>query len=93
MKGALKKIQAINGVYFNMIDAPEKKEIGVIVQTVQKVLPEPVKVIDEEKRYLDTTIVLDHNDFNKRNNTKFSKHVTILHGEFSIFQFLSTLCI
>ena len=50
--GALSKIQAINGVYFNMIDRPEQIEIGVIAQTVQKVLPEAVRIVDDENGYL-----------------------------------------
>ena len=50
--GALDKVKAMNGVYFNMIDTPEKKSIGVIAQDVQKVLPEIVGVVDEENGYL-----------------------------------------
>ena len=50
--GALEKVQAITGVYFNMIDTPEQTELGVIAQDVQKVLPEAVKVVDEENGYL-----------------------------------------
>jgi hypothetical protein len=52
INGALEKIQSINGVYFNMIDTPEQKEIGVVAQNVQDVLPEAVKVVDEENGYL-----------------------------------------
>ncbi|MFH1662202.1 MAG: tail fiber domain-containing protein [Candidatus Falkowbacteria bacterium] len=49
---ALEKIQEINGVYFNMIDTPGEKEIGVIAQDVQKVLPEAVNIVDEENGYI-----------------------------------------
>jgi hypothetical protein len=49
---ALDKIRALNGVYFNMIDTPEKTEIGVIAQDVQKVLPEAVSVVEPEQGYL-----------------------------------------
>ena len=50
--GALDKVEAITGVYFNMIDTPEQTELGVIAQEVQKVLPEAVNVVDEENGYL-----------------------------------------
>jgi len=49
---ALEKIQAIDGVYFNMIETPGQREIGVTAQNVQKVLPEAVKVVDPKKGYL-----------------------------------------
>lgn len=45
---ALDIVQSIDGVYFNMKDNPEKRHVGVIAQTVQKVLPEAV--IDENDR-------------------------------------------
>lgn len=47
----ISKIQGINGVYFNMIGS-DKRELGVIAQNVQKVLPEAVSVLDPEKGYL-----------------------------------------
>jgi len=47
----ISKIQGINGVYFNMIGS-DKRELGVIAQNVQKVLPEAVSVVDPEKGYL-----------------------------------------
>lgn len=45
LDNALDKIQALNGVYFNvyfnMMDTPEQTEIGLIAQNVQAVLPQP----------------------------------------------------
>jgi hypothetical protein len=35
-----------------MKDTPDKREVGVIAQDVQKVLPEAVSVIDPENGYL-----------------------------------------
>jgi len=51
IKNPIESLQKINGVTYNMIDSKEK-ELGVIAQDVQKVLPEIVNVIDEEKEYL-----------------------------------------
>ena len=45
------KIQGINGVYFNMIGS-DKRELGVIAQNVQQVLPEAVSIVDPENGYL-----------------------------------------
>ncbi|MFQ6616954.1 MAG: tail fiber domain-containing protein, partial [Fidelibacterota bacterium] len=50
--GALDKIQAIAGVTFNMMDTPERTEIGLIAQDVQAVLPEAVTVVDPGKGLL-----------------------------------------
>lgn len=52
IKNALEKIKTINGVSYNMIDTPDKREIGVIAQNVQSVLPEAVSVVDPENGYL-----------------------------------------
>lgn len=48
----LSKLDAINGVYYNMKETPEVTQIGVIAQDVQTVLPEAVTVIDPENGYL-----------------------------------------
>ena len=48
---SISKIQNIDGVYFNMIGS-DKRELGVLAQDVQKVLPESVNVIDVENGYL-----------------------------------------
>ncbi len=45
------KIEALNGVYFNMIGS-EKRELGLIAQNVQETLPEAVSVVDPEEGYL-----------------------------------------
>jgi len=47
----ISKIQGINGVYFNMIGS-DKRELGVIAQNVQQVLPEAVSIVDPENGYL-----------------------------------------
>lgn len=48
LEGALEKLDAINGVSFNMIKSPDERRLGVIAQDVQPVLPEAVSMIDEE---------------------------------------------
>jgi hypothetical protein len=52
IKGALDKIKAINGVYFNMIKTPGRTELGVVAQNVKEVLPEAVSVVEPAKGYL-----------------------------------------
>ena len=49
--GALDKVRAIDGVYFNMIDTPGRTEVGVLAQDVREVLPEAVSIIDPENGY------------------------------------------
>jgi hypothetical protein len=39
---ALDKVKALRGVYYNRIDVPEKRLIGLIAQEVQPILPEVV---------------------------------------------------
>jgi len=51
INNSISKIQGINGVYFNMIGS-DKRELGVIAQNVQQVLPEAISVVDPEKGYL-----------------------------------------
>ncbi len=46
---ALELINRLNGVYFNKIVTPEKKEIGFIAQEVEEVLPEVVGEAGEYK--------------------------------------------
>ena len=48
VENALEKIQAIDGVYFNMIDTPDRKDIGLIAQEVERVVPEVVHTTDDE---------------------------------------------
>jgi hypothetical protein len=43
LEGALDKILALQGVSFNMIETPEKREIGLIAQDVEPVVPEIVQ--------------------------------------------------
>lgn len=52
VENAISKIQQLRGVYFNMSDTPEKRDVGLIAQDVQVVLPEAVRVVDSEKGYL-----------------------------------------
>jgi len=52
VENALDKVEAINGVYFNFKDSPDKTMVGVIAQDVQAVLPEAVSVTDPETGYL-----------------------------------------
>jgi len=42
LKGALEKVQALNGVSFNFKDDPGTAKIGLIAQDVEKVIPEVV---------------------------------------------------
>jgi hypothetical protein len=49
---ALAKIQRLRGVYFNMNDTPDRRDVGLIAQDVQAVLPEAVQVIDPANGYL-----------------------------------------
>jgi hypothetical protein len=49
---ALDKIQQIDGVYFNMIESPGEREVGLIAQNVQEVLPEAVRIVDSKAGHL-----------------------------------------
>jgi len=50
--GALDKVNAMRGVYYNKIDDPEKtKEIGFIAQEVNEVLPEAVTYAEDVDQY------------------------------------------
>lgn len=40
----LEMIKAISGVYYNMISTPSKREVGVIAQDVETVLPEAIHI-------------------------------------------------
>ncbi len=51
INNAVFKIQNINGVYYNMIGSG-KKELGVIAQDVNKILPEAVSIVEPEEVYL-----------------------------------------
>lgn len=55
LTSAIEKTKGLTGMYFNMKDDPERVHVGVIAQDVQKVLPEAVKIIDEENGYLGVT--------------------------------------
>jgi len=52
VKNATSKIQQLRGVYFNMTDTPDQRDVGLIAQDVQAVLPEAVRVVDPENGYL-----------------------------------------
>lgn len=52
VQDALDKVRQLRGVYFNMKDTPERRDVGLIAQDVQKVLPEAVSVVDPENGYL-----------------------------------------
>ena len=43
LEGALDKVLALQGVSFNMIATPEKREIGLIAQAVEPVVPEIIQ--------------------------------------------------
>ncbi len=49
---ALAKLGQLRGVYFTMKDTPEQRDVGLIAQDVQAVLPEAVRVVDAENGYL-----------------------------------------
>jgi hypothetical protein len=48
LQNALKKVQALEGLSYTMKDAPNKREVGLIAQDVQAVLPEAVSTVDPE---------------------------------------------
>jgi hypothetical protein len=52
VQNALDKLRQLRGVYFNMKDAPGQREVGLIAQDVQGVLPEAVRVVEPEGGYL-----------------------------------------
>ncbi len=52
MVAALDKVCRLRGVYFNMKDRPDTREVGLIAQNVREVLPEAVSVVDPEYGYL-----------------------------------------
>ena len=43
LEGALDKVLALRGVSFNMLATPEKREIGLIAQEVQPIVPEIIQ--------------------------------------------------
>lgn len=49
---ALAKITRLRGVYFNMADTPDRRDVGFIAQNVQEVLPEAVRIVDPDTGYL-----------------------------------------
>ncbi|OGM54575.1 hypothetical protein A3F62_03060 [Candidatus Woesebacteria bacterium RIFCSPHIGHO2_12_FULL_44_11] len=51
IQNPLSILESINGTYFNMIGS-DRREVGVIAQEVQLVLPEAVSVVDYQKGYL-----------------------------------------
>lgn len=52
LSNALGKIAGLRGVYFNMKDTPDQRDVGLIAQDVQAVLPEAVRLIDSEHGYM-----------------------------------------
>jgi hypothetical protein len=63
IEGALDKVNALQGVSFNLIATPEKREIGLIAQDVEPVVPEIMQVFqthDEEGRASGTKLALDY---------------------------------
>jgi hypothetical protein len=52
LAGALLKIGQLSGVYFNMKNAPNQREVGLIAQNVNEVLPEAVRVVDPRTGHL-----------------------------------------
>lgn len=63
ISGALDKVLALQGVSFNMIATPDKREIGLIAQDVEPVVPEIMQEFqthDEEGRAAGTKLALDY---------------------------------
>ena len=52
LAGALEKVRQLDGVCFNMKDTPDQREVGLIAQNVQEVLPEAVHVVDPDTGHL-----------------------------------------
>ena len=50
IENPLDKIEKLRGVYFNYIDNDEKRQIGMIAQEVEKIIPEVVYVTNEETK-------------------------------------------
>lgn len=49
---ALEKVGQLRGVSFTMKNSTDEREVGLIAQEVQKVLPEAVRIVDNEHGYL-----------------------------------------
>lgn len=52
IENALDKVKNLEGIRFNMIDTPAEREVGLIAQDVQEVLPEAVRVVDPDTGHL-----------------------------------------
>jgi hypothetical protein len=52
VQDAMDKLRHLRGVYFNMKETPEQRNVGLIAQNVQEVLPEAVSVVDVQNGYL-----------------------------------------
>ena len=51
----LEMIKAISGVYYNMTSTPTKREVGVIAQDVETVLPEAIHIAPDGIKSVDYT--------------------------------------
>jgi len=63
IEGALDKVMALQGVSFNLIATPGKREIGLIAQDVEPVVPEIMQTFqthDAEGRAAETKLALDY---------------------------------
>jgi len=49
---SLDKVMKLQGVYFNKIETPEKKQIGFIAQDVQEIVPEAVNYFEHTDLYM-----------------------------------------
>ena len=63
LEGALDKVLALQGVSFNLIATPDKREIGLIAQDVEPVVPEIIQdfqMHDAEGRAAEVKLALDY---------------------------------
>ena len=63
LEGALEKVNALQGVSFNLIATPDKQEIGLIAQDVEPVVPEIIQdfqMHDSEGKAGEVKLALDY---------------------------------
>jgi hypothetical protein len=63
LEGSLDKVLALKGVSFNLIASPEKREVGLIAQDVQPIVPEIIQDFqthDSEGKAAEVMLALDY---------------------------------
>lgn len=62
LEGSLEKVMALQGVAFNMIATPSKREIGLIAQDVEPIVPEVMQIYEhtEEGKAAGDKLALDY---------------------------------